>query len=125
VASRVSAGTPYPILVGGVAAEFVDQQDAIGSNLPLAIFLLVGLTFVVLLLMTGSILSGALRNASKWRRFASRSDLGAAFSRFLLPGLFSPAIGARRAVSELHCSAAVARMWLQIKPELLGGLDIA
>jgi len=56
VASRVSAGTPYPILVGGVAAEFVDQQDAIGSNLPLAIVLLVGLTFVVLFLMTGSLI---------------------------------------------------------------------
>ena len=27
---------PYPLLVGGAAAEFVDQQDAIGSNLPLA-----------------------------------------------------------------------------------------
>jgi len=46
---------PYPLLVGGVAAEFVDQQAAIGSNLPLAIGLLVTLTFVVLWLMTGSI----------------------------------------------------------------------
>jgi len=56
VADVREAGTPYPILVGGVAAEFVDQQDAIGSNLPLAIFLLVGLTFVVLFLMTGSLI---------------------------------------------------------------------
>ena len=42
-------------LVGGAAAEFVDQQDAIGSSLPLAVGLLVGLTFLVLWLMTGSI----------------------------------------------------------------------
>ena len=28
---------PYPVLVGGAAAEFVDQQDAIGSSLPLAV----------------------------------------------------------------------------------------
>ena len=47
---------PYPILVGGLAADFVDQQDAIGSNLPLAIALLVGLTFGVLWLMTGSLI---------------------------------------------------------------------
>ena len=45
----------YGLLVGGAAAEFVDQQDAIGSNLPLAVGLLVALTFAVLWLMTGSI----------------------------------------------------------------------
>ena len=42
-------------LVGGAAAEFVDQQDAIASSLPLAVALLVGLTMLVLWLMTGSI----------------------------------------------------------------------
>ena len=42
-------------LVGGAAAEFVDQQDAIASSLPLAVALLVGLTMFVLWLMTGSI----------------------------------------------------------------------
>ncbi|MDA0160706.1 MMPL family transporter [Solirubrobacter ginsenosidimutans] len=46
---------PYPTLIGGAAADFVDQQAAIGSNLPLAIGLLVGLTMLVLWLMTGSI----------------------------------------------------------------------
>ena len=46
---------PYPILVGGSAAEFVDQQDAIASSLPLAVGLLVTLTFIVLWLMTGSV----------------------------------------------------------------------
>ena len=48
-------GAPYPLLVGGAAAEFVDQQAAIGSSLPLAIGLLVVLTFSVLWLMTGSV----------------------------------------------------------------------
>ena len=47
--------TPFPLLVGGAAAEFVDQQHAIGSSLPLAVGLLVALTFTVLWLMTGSI----------------------------------------------------------------------
>ena len=41
--------------VGGAAAEFVDQQQAIAERLPAAIALLVGLTLVVLWLMTGSI----------------------------------------------------------------------
>jgi RND superfamily putative drug exporter len=49
---RDAAGTD---LVGGSAAEFVDQQDAIGSHLPLGIVLLVGLTMLVLWLMTGSV----------------------------------------------------------------------
>ena len=47
--------SPHPVLVGGAAAEFVDQQDAIASSLPLAVGLLVVLTFAVLWLMTGSI----------------------------------------------------------------------
>ena len=47
--------TDLPVLVGGGAAEFIDQQDAIASSLPLGITLLVSLTFVVLWLMTGSI----------------------------------------------------------------------
>ena len=58
--------SPYPILVGGAAAEFVDQQDAIGSSLPLAVGLLVVLTFAVLWLMTGSVvlpLKAILMNA--------------------------------------------------------------
>jgi RND superfamily putative drug exporter len=41
--------------VAGPAADFVDQQAAIGSRLPLAVALLVGLTLVVLWLMTGSV----------------------------------------------------------------------
>ncbi|GAA1615675.1 MMPL family transporter [Kribbella sancticallisti] len=42
-------------LVAGPAAEFVDQQAAIAAGLPLAIALLVGLTMLVLWLMTGSV----------------------------------------------------------------------
>ena len=39
----------------GPAAEFVDQQAAIASRLPIAVLLLCALTFVVLWLMTGSV----------------------------------------------------------------------
>ena len=39
----------------GPAAEFVDQQAAIGSRLPIAVLLLCALTFAVLWLMTGSV----------------------------------------------------------------------
>jgi RND superfamily putative drug exporter len=51
-------GTPasLPVLVGGEAASFIDQQEGIGERMPLAIALLAGLTFVVLWLMTGSLL---------------------------------------------------------------------
>ena len=50
-----STPAPFPIQVTGEAATFVDQQDGIGSQLPLAIALLAGLTFLVLWLMTGSV----------------------------------------------------------------------
>jgi RND superfamily putative drug exporter len=46
---------PFETAVTGPAAEFVDQQAAIGSRLPAAVLLLGGLTFLVLWLMTGSI----------------------------------------------------------------------
>jgi RND superfamily putative drug exporter len=46
---------PYPMLVGGAAAEFSNQQDAIASSLPLGIGLLIALTMIVLWMMTGSI----------------------------------------------------------------------
>jgi uncharacterized membrane protein YdfJ with MMPL/SSD domain len=46
---------PFATAVTGPAAEFVDQQAAIGSRLPLALLLLGGLTFLVLWLMTGSV----------------------------------------------------------------------
>jgi uncharacterized membrane protein YdfJ with MMPL/SSD domain len=46
---------PFETAVTGPAAEFVDQQTAIGSRLHAAVLLLGGLTFLVLWLMTGSI----------------------------------------------------------------------
>ncbi len=46
---------PFPVHVTGDAAAFVDQQASIGSHLPLAIGLLATLTFLVLWLMTDSI----------------------------------------------------------------------
>jgi RND superfamily putative drug exporter len=49
------AQPPFTAKVTGDAATFVDQQNAIGSHLPAAIALLVVLTFLVLWLMTGSV----------------------------------------------------------------------
>jgi RND superfamily putative drug exporter len=46
---------PFAAAVTGPAAEFMDQQAAIGSRLLPALLLLCGLTFVVLWLMTGSV----------------------------------------------------------------------
>jgi uncharacterized membrane protein YdfJ with MMPL/SSD domain len=46
---------PFETAVTGPAAEFVDQQDAIGSRLLPAVLLLGALTFLVLWLMTGSV----------------------------------------------------------------------
>jgi uncharacterized membrane protein YdfJ with MMPL/SSD domain len=46
---------PFSAKVTGDAATFVDQQNAIGSHLPAAIIVLAVLTFLVLWLMTGSV----------------------------------------------------------------------
>ncbi len=51
----LDAGPGVDALVTGPAAEFVDQQSAIGSRLALALALLVALTLLVLWLMTGSV----------------------------------------------------------------------
>jgi uncharacterized membrane protein YdfJ with MMPL/SSD domain len=51
----VDPGAGVQALVAGPAAEFVDQQSAIGSRLALALTLLVALTLFVLWLMTGSV----------------------------------------------------------------------
>ncbi len=61
-----SMRAPFTAKVTGDAATFVDQQNAIGSHLPEAIILLAVLTFVVLWLMTGSVvlpLKAILMNA--------------------------------------------------------------
>src|SRR6201999_1474496 len=49
------AGAPFPVAVTGPAAEFIDQQASIAGRLPLALAALAGLTFVLLWLMTGSV----------------------------------------------------------------------
>jgi len=46
---------PFPARVSGDAAEFIDQQQAIASSLPLTLGLLALLTFLILWLMTGSV----------------------------------------------------------------------
>ena len=46
---------PYPTLVGGLAASFVDQKDSLGSHLPWAIGLIALTTIVALFVMTGSV----------------------------------------------------------------------
>ncbi len=45
---------PFTARVTGDAAEFIDQQQAISSQLPLTLGLLAALTFLILWLMTGS-----------------------------------------------------------------------
>lgn len=47
--------TRLPVLVGGEAAQFIDQQEAIGSRLALSASLLALFTFAVLWVMTGSV----------------------------------------------------------------------
>ena len=51
-----SAGAPFPVAVGGSAAQFTDQQAGITAGLAPAILLLAGSTLVILWLMTGSII---------------------------------------------------------------------
>jgi len=46
---------PAPVLVGGTAASFVEQQASIASALPLALGMLVVVTLAILWLMTGSV----------------------------------------------------------------------
>ena len=47
---------PYPVAVGGQAAEFHDQQSSIAASLPLALAILALSTLIILWLMTGSII---------------------------------------------------------------------
>jgi RND superfamily putative drug exporter len=46
---------PVPVLVGGSAASFVDQQASIASALPVALSVLAMVTLAILWLMTGSV----------------------------------------------------------------------
>ena len=47
--------TPYEVSVGGETAGFLDLQSSLGSRLPMALGLLAAGTFVLLFLMTGSV----------------------------------------------------------------------
>ncbi|KUN21320.1 transporter [Streptomyces antibioticus] len=47
--------SPFPVLVGGGAAELVDTQDTLADRLPYALLAMVGVTMVLLFLMTGSV----------------------------------------------------------------------
>ncbi|MEU6087202.1 MMPL family transporter [Streptomyces sp. NPDC047085] len=46
---------PFPVYVGGGAAELVDTQDTLTDRLPYALVAMVGVTMVLLFLMTGSV----------------------------------------------------------------------
>jgi uncharacterized membrane protein YdfJ with MMPL/SSD domain len=47
---------PYPVAVGGQAAEFHDQQTSIAGSLPLALTILALSSLIILWLMTGSVI---------------------------------------------------------------------
>ena len=47
---------PFPVLVGGATAQFVDQQGSLASRLPLALAVLAITTIALLFLMTGSVI---------------------------------------------------------------------
>jgi uncharacterized membrane protein YdfJ with MMPL/SSD domain len=46
---------PGPVLVGGASAGFLDQQSSLKAHLPVALAILAATTFVLLFLVTGSI----------------------------------------------------------------------
>lgn len=48
-------GTPLRVDVGGQTARFLDQQDVLAARIPWGLALICGTTFVLLFLMTGSV----------------------------------------------------------------------
>ena len=56
VAAVRDVPAPYPTLVGGVSAGFVDQEDSLAAHLPWAIAVIALTTIVALFLMTGSVI---------------------------------------------------------------------
>jgi uncharacterized membrane protein YdfJ with MMPL/SSD domain len=56
VAAVRDTPAPYPALVGGISAGFVDQVDSLGAHLPYAITAIALTTIVALFLMTGSVI---------------------------------------------------------------------
>ncbi len=55
VTTMRSTPAPYPLLVGGQTAAFMDLQSSLGAHLPLAIAIVCVVTVLVLFAMTGSI----------------------------------------------------------------------
>jgi RND superfamily putative drug exporter len=51
-----SLPAPYPVAVGGQAAQFHDQQASIAASLPLGLAILALSTLIILWLMTGSVI---------------------------------------------------------------------
>ena len=56
VAAVRDTPAPYPALVGGLSASFVDQKDSLASHLPWAITVVAVTTIIALFLMTGSVI---------------------------------------------------------------------
>jgi RND superfamily putative drug exporter len=50
-----AAPAPYPVLVGGQTAEFIDQKASLAAHLPAALAIIAIATLVILFLMTGSV----------------------------------------------------------------------
>jgi uncharacterized membrane protein YdfJ with MMPL/SSD domain len=50
---------PFPVLVGGVTAELIDQKASLAAHLPAAVAIIAGATLVILFLMTGSVVLAA------------------------------------------------------------------
>ncbi|MFC0533690.1 MMPL family transporter [Phytohabitans kaempferiae] len=48
---------PFPVLVGGYPAELADYRDGVTDRLPLVAGLIVAVTFVILFLLTGSVVA--------------------------------------------------------------------
>jgi RND superfamily putative drug exporter len=70
--------TPFPLFVGGDAAAFYDERNAISSNLPIAIALLSAATLVILFLLTASLVAPPLA------LLMNALTLGAAFGALIL-----------------------------------------
>jgi uncharacterized membrane protein YdfJ with MMPL/SSD domain len=68
----------HPFYIGGDAAAFHDERDAIGSHLPVAIALLTAATLVILFLLCGSLVAPLLVLAM------NALTLGAAFGLLIL-----------------------------------------
>jgi uncharacterized membrane protein YdfJ with MMPL/SSD domain len=70
--------TSYPFLIGGDAAAFHDERDAISSHLPIAAALLAAATLVILFLLSGSLVAPLLALVM------NALTMGAAFGTLIL-----------------------------------------